>query len=122
MAGKQNFISREPLYFPFTYGTIKLGEKEVFGVQGNTWVIWLVLLAASLALEAIGRQLFSLWFALGAAAALISCALGAPAWMQAALFAVATALGLAASRPLVRRLREKARPAEEPARGEEALP
>jgi len=94
----------------------------VFGVQGNTWAIWLVLLVASLALEALGRQLFSLWFALGATAALVSCAFGAPAWLQAALFAAATVLGLAASRPLVRRLRKKARPAEEPARGEEVAP
>jgi len=77
-------------------------------VQGNTWVIWLVLLAASLVLEALARQLFSLWFALGAGAALASCAFGAPAWLQAALFAAATALGLLASRPLARRLRQKA--------------
>ena len=94
----------------------------MFEVQGQTWIIWLVLLAASLVLETLGRQLFSLWFALGAAAALISCAFGTPAWLQAALFAAVTVLGLAASRPLVRRLREKAQPAGEPARGEEVSP
>jgi len=85
-------------------------------LQGNTWVIWLALLAACLVLEALARQLFSLWFALGAGAALASCAFGAPAWLQAALFAAATALGLLASRPLVRRLRQKA---EDAAAGEE---
>ena len=79
-------------------------------MQGQTWIVWLVLLAASLVLETLGRQLFSIWFALGAAAALVSFALGAPAWLQAALFVAATALGLAASRPLVRRLRGKAGP------------
>ena len=82
----------------------------MFVLQEKTWIIWLVLLAASLVLEAIGKQLFSLWFALGAAAALISFAFGAPAWLQAVLFVAATALGLAASRPLVRRLQEKAQP------------
>lgn len=91
----------------------------MFDVQGHTWIIWLVLLAASLALEALGRQLFSLWFALGAAAALVSFAFGAPAWLQAVLFAAATALGLAASRPLVRRLEGKARPGGADTREEE---
>ena len=94
----------------------------MFGTQENTWIIWLVLLGAALVLEAIARQLFSLWFALGAAAALASCAFGAPAWMQVALFAAATALGLAASRPLVKRLQQRARPQEEPASEEEASP
>ena len=82
----------------------------MFVLQENTWIIWLVLLTASLVLEALGKQLFSIWFALGAAAALSSFAFGAPTWLQAALFAAATALGLAASRPLVRRLRGKAQP------------
>ena len=94
----------------------------MFDLQGHTWIIWLVLLAASLVLEAIGKQLFSLWFALGAAAALISFAFGAPAWLQAVLFTAATALGLAASRPLVRRLQGKARPGGADIQEEEGSP
>ena len=91
-------------------------------MQGHTWIIWLVLLLASLVLEALGRQLFSLWFALGAAAALVSFAFGAPAWLQAVLFAAATALGLLASRPLVKRLQEKAQADGAQAQAEEGPP
>ena len=91
-------------------------------IQDYTWIIWLVLLAASLILELLSKQLFSLWFALGAGAALASCALEAPAWLQVILFAAVTALGLAASRPLVKKLQQKARPAENPAPEEEDAP
>jgi membrane protein implicated in regulation of membrane protease activity len=82
-------------------------------VQEKTWIIWLALLAATLALEALSLQLFSVWFALGAAAALVSCAFGAPVWLQAALFAAVTAIALAATRPLVKRLEDRARPPED---------
>jgi len=96
--------------------------EKVLVALGLPVIIWLALLAASLALEALGRQLFSLWFALGAAAALVCVGFGAPAWLQAAVFAGATALGLAASRPLVRRLRAKAQPGGADTREEEASP
>jgi len=78
-------------------------------MQDNTWIIWLVLLAASLALEALSLQLFSIWFALGAAAALLSCAFAAPVWVQVPLFVAVTAVSLAATRSLVKKLQKKAR-------------
>ena len=90
-------------------------------MQEKAWIIWLALLAATLALEALSLQLFSVWFALGAAAALVSCAFGAPVWLQVPLFLAVTGVGLAATRPLVKRLQKKARPPEEETLQEEVM-
>jgi len=73
----------------------------------RTWIIWLVLLVASLVLEAISLQLFSIWFAVGALAAVIAYLLGAEIWLQVVIFVVVTGASLAATRPLVRRLQVK---------------
>jgi len=94
-------------------------------MQEHTWIIWLVLFIASLALELLSMQLFSVWFALGALAALLSCAFGAPVWLQVPLFLAVLAVSLAATRPLVKRLQQKLQPPaedEETAREEEAAP
>ena len=82
-------------------------------MQEKTWIIWLALLVASLVLEALSKQLFSVWFALGALAALLSCVFGAPVWLQVPLFVAVTAAGLAATRPLVKKLQNKLRPPSE---------
>jgi membrane protein implicated in regulation of membrane protease activity len=79
-------------------------------MQDKTWIIWLVLLVASLVLESLSMQLFSVWFALGAAAALLSCAFAAPVWLQVVLFVAVTAVSLAATRPLVKKLQKKVMP------------
>jgi len=92
-------------------------------MQGNTWIIWLVMLVAALVLEGLSMQLFSVWFAAGALGAMLACVFGAPAWVQVLLFLLVTAASLAASWPLVKRLRQRALPAEEePAGEEEASP
>lgn len=78
----------------------------------------MAMLVAALLLEAISMQLFSVWFALGALAALLSCGFGAPVWVQAPLFVLVTVVSLAAARPLVKRLRKKARPAGEAREGD----
>ena len=79
-------------------------------MQDNTWIIWLVLLIAALVLESLSMQLFSIWFALGAAAALLSCGFAADTWLQVTLFVVVTAVSLAATRPLVKKLQGKVQP------------
>ncbi len=79
-------------------------------MEEKTWIIWLVLLVASLVLESFSMQLFSIWFALGAAVALIACAFGAPTWLQIPLFIIVTAISLIATRPLVRRLQKNVQP------------
>ncbi|MDR2525231.1 MAG: NfeD family protein [Oscillospiraceae bacterium] len=75
-----------------------------------TWIIWAVLLVGALILEGVSMQLFSVWFALGALAALIAALLEAETWLQIALFVVVTAASLAATRPLVRKLRKDVQP------------
>ncbi len=74
------------------------------------WVIWLILLVGALVLESISMQLFSVWFAAGALAALIASLLDAPVWLQVTLFIVVTAASLAATRPLVKKLHSKIQP------------
>ena len=73
----------------------------------KTWIIWLALFIGSLVLEAVSMQLFSIWFAVGAIAALIASLLSAPVWLQIVLFVGVTAISLAATRPLVKRLQKR---------------
>ena len=73
----------------------------------GTWVIWLIALIGSLVLEAVSFQLFSIWFAAGALAALIAGLLGADLWLQIVIFVVVTGVSLAATRPLVKKLQKK---------------
>ena len=65
---------------------------------------WLAAFVALAALEAATVNLVSIWFAVGALAALIAAALGAPLWLQVTVFILASALSLALTRPLARRL------------------
>ncbi|MCL2531880.1 MAG: NfeD family protein [Oscillospiraceae bacterium] len=79
-------------------------------LMNNMWVIWLVLFIASIILEAISFQLFSIWFALGAVVALVASLLGAPIWLQILLFIVVSGAALGATRPLVRKIQRKQEP------------
>lgn len=79
-------------------------------MQDKTWIIWLALLVGSLVMEGIALQLFSIWFAAGALAAVLSCAFGAQPWLQMAIFAGVTAIGLLVSKPIVQRLQNKRGP------------
>lgn len=60
--------------------------------------------------EAATAGLVSIWFVGGAVAALIAAALDAALWVQFALFLIVSAALLVATRPLAKRLREKAVP------------
>ena len=73
----------------------------------TTWIIWLALLIGTLILEAVSLQLFSIWFSVGALAAILACLLGASVWLQIVIFVAVTLISLAATRPLVRRLQRK---------------
>jgi len=61
----------------------------------STEIIWLALIAVFLVLEAGTVALVSIWFALGAAAALVACMLGAAMWLQIAIFLAVSGLLLA---------------------------
>ena len=62
---------------------------------GSPIFLWLALFAVFLIVEAGTVALVSIWFALGALAALVSCALGAEMWLQITVFLVVSLVLLA---------------------------
>lgn len=67
------------------------------------WV-WLGAVAVFGVLEAVTVRLISVWFVCGAVAAMIAAVYGAPPAVQFILFVAVSAVTLAATRPLVKRL------------------
>ncbi len=51
--------------------------------------------------------LVSIWFVVGAVAALVATELGAALWLQVGLFLIVSILALIATRPLVRKMLDK---------------
>ena len=72
------------------------------GFHGMT-AVWVVLMIAFLVIEGAAPGLVSIWFALGALAALISALLGAQVWLQAVWFVVISVVALVATRPLAKK-------------------
>ncbi len=66
-------------------------------------LFWTIVLVIAVIVEAITIDLVSVWFALGAIAALISEAFGANEVIQGILFAVISAMCIIASRPLAKK-------------------
>ena len=66
----------------------------------NMPVIWLIAMVALLIIEAVVPGLISIWFALGALAALLSALLHAPLWLQIVWFLVVSIAALVLTRPL----------------------
>ena len=71
-------------------------------IHGMT-AVWVVLMIGFLVVEGIAPGLVSIWFALGALAALISALLGAQVWLQAVWFIVISVLALVITRPLAKK-------------------
>ena len=69
-------------------------------------ILWLAAAVGFLALEASTFNMTSIWFAIGAAAALISCLFTDLFRVQALLFIVVSVLCLLAFRPLAAKLRK----------------
>lgn len=67
-------------------------------------LFWLVALIAFAIAEAATVGLVCIWFAGGALAALVSAGMGAPIWLQIALFLVVSAVLLALLRPMMRKV------------------
>ncbi len=65
---------------------------------------WIAATVALIALEAATVGLVSIWFAIGAAAALIAAALNARFWVQIVVFIGVSGVVLAILRPVARRL------------------
>ena len=73
-------------------------------IETYTWIIWLVLFVAMLAVEALGPALVSVWFAFGALVALIvSFIPGVAWWVEVVIFVVISLATLLALRPVLRR-------------------
>lgn len=66
-------------------------------------VVWLVAMIILLIIEGVVPGLVSIWFALGALAALISALFGAPVWLQIVWFLLVSVVALAVTRPLAKK-------------------
>ena len=66
-------------------------------------VFWLVAMVVLLVVEAVVPGLISIWFAIGALAALISALFHAPLWLQLVWFFAVSILTLVLTRPFVRK-------------------
>lgn len=73
------------------------------GTNVSMAVVWLIAMAVFLIVEGIVPGLVSIWFALGALAALIAAMVGAPLWLQLVWFVVVSIAALALTRPLARK-------------------
>ena len=67
-----------------------------------TW-IWLIAAVVLLITEALAPGLVSIWFAVGALAAMLSSLFNAPLWLQAVWFVAVSAASLILTRPLVKK-------------------
>ena len=69
-------------------------------------IFWLLCAIGFVVLEAMTWNLVSIWFAVGSAAALLSCLLVQSFRVQAAVFIAVSALCLLAFKPLAKKLRK----------------
>ncbi len=74
---------------------------SVFGMSMTT--LWIVAGVAFLVIEGITVGLTSVWFALGAFAAMVCAMLKAPVWLQIAVFIVVSGVTLYFTRPIVKK-------------------
>ena len=73
----------------------------------NAVYTWLLLTAVLLGIEALTAGLTTIWFAGGAAAALICTFLGGPVWLQTGVFAAVSLVLLLLTRPLALKYMKK---------------
>lgn len=71
---------------------------------------WVALIVVFLIIEALTTQLVTIWFAVGAGGALVAQFLHAPEWAQWVIFIVLSAVLVAATRPLAKRMKKKIQP------------
>lgn len=69
----------------------------------NMAAVWLAAMVVLLIVEAIVPGLVSIWFAIGALAALITALLNAPLWLQVVWFLAVSVAALVLTRPLAQR-------------------
>ncbi len=70
--------------------------------------VWLGILIAAVVLEIATSQIVSIWFAIGALAAFITALVGVEQlWIQIIVFVVVSAIAVAVTRPLVKKMINK---------------
>lgn len=67
-------------------------------------IFWVVLLILLIIVEAVTAQMVTIWFAAGAAGAIVAELLGAQVWLQWVVFIAVSAIALVVTRPLVKKL------------------
>lgn len=72
-------------------------------MSANMTAVWLVAMIVLLVIEGVVPGLVSIWFALGALAALIAAILHAPLWLQVVWFLVISIVSLFFTRPLAKK-------------------
>jgi len=72
-------------------------------LSGGMTAFWLVAMVVLLIVEGVVPGLASIWFALGALAALISAILHAPIWLQVFWFLIVSVAALVLTRPLAKK-------------------
>ena len=76
---------------------------SIGGGAVNMALIWLIAMVVFLIVEGIVPGLVSIWFAIGALAALLAAALHAPVWLQIVWFLLVSVAALALTRPLAKK-------------------
>lgn len=66
-------------------------------------VLWIIAIVVLLIAEGVTSGLVTIWFAIGALAALLVELLGAPIWLQAVVFLIVSFVTLVLTRPLAQR-------------------
>lgn len=69
----------------------------------NLTAMWLIVMVVFLVVEGLVPGLVSIWFAIGALAALLAAMLHAPLWLQLVWFVVISVASLALTRPLAKK-------------------
>ena len=86
------------------YSLWKGSEMPVTGGIGmNMAAVWLIAMVVFLIVEGIVPGLVSIWFAIGALAALLAAALHAPLWLQIVWFLLVSVAALVLTRPLAKK-------------------
>lgn len=73
-------------------------------------IVWIAILVVSAIIEALSVQLITIWFAIGAFAAIIAEAIGASEGVQCIVFVAVSLILILAARPVCRKLLKKANP------------
>jgi len=72
-------------------------------MDSSCTMLWLIAMIVLVVIEIVTVNLVTIWFALGALAALLSSLFGAPVWLQFVWFLVVSVITLALTKPLVKK-------------------